>query len=172
MNARSRFSPALVGTPLHQRLVENDYLSNRDYQSTQNCYRDNASTLSYPSYTPPALLSEDSSSLQEHSLGIHTFFNSSSLSSREVYSSDSLPYQSRLFPCWLTHGFMCCQCIRTNELGVLENLGRFTSILEPGFHCIPLWPWTQVATRISLVRGGLYPHIVCRSSQYMNLHTM
>jgi len=147
MNARSRFSPA--GTPLNQRLVENDYLSHRDYQSTQtSSYRD-SSALSHSTYRPPALLApdDDMSCFQESPL--HSFYRP--LSFQEQHSYSLSHNQSDPSPCWSTHGFMCCQCIRTNELGILENWGQFHSILAPGFHCIPLWPWAQVASRLSLV---------------------
>ena len=43
----------------------------------------------------------------------------------------------------------CCQCVRTQEVGVTENCGRFQDLLEPGLHCL-FWPIEDIAARISL----------------------
>lgn len=43
----------------------------------------------------------------------------------------------------------CCVCIRTQEVGVVEDLGQFKRLLDPGFHCIP-FPLSQVAGTLSL----------------------
>ena len=46
-------------------------------------------------------------------------------------------------------GICCLQCIRTNEVGVVEDLGQFTKLLDPGLHII-CYPITTVAGRLSL----------------------
>lgn len=51
----------------------------------------------------------------------------------------------------LSYGCCCLQCVRTTEVGILENFGRFEALLEPGLHCIP-WPLVDVSGRLSLVR--------------------
>ena len=160
MSYRNRFGQATSGTPLNlnQRLVDNDYLSNRDYQSTQPQPAYMGSVLSQSAYTPPAPLATDSTydaslpsydAINKHYYDPHALLSALNLNQQHKYPLP-LPYQEYLY-CF-SHGLMCCQCVRTNELGVLENWGRFTSILGPGFHCIPMWPWTRIASRLSLVR--------------------
>lgn len=43
----------------------------------------------------------------------------------------------------------CCVCIRTQEVAVVEDLGQFKQLLDPGFHCI-CFPIAQVAGTLSL----------------------
>lgn len=43
----------------------------------------------------------------------------------------------------------CCVCIKTQQLGIVEDLGNFKSLLHPGFHCIA-FPLSQVAGTLSL----------------------
>jgi len=43
----------------------------------------------------------------------------------------------------------CCVCVRTQEVGVVEDLGQFKRLLDPGFHFIP-FPLSQVAGTLSL----------------------
>jgi regulator of protease activity HflC (stomatin/prohibitin superfamily) len=43
----------------------------------------------------------------------------------------------------------CFICVRTQEVGVVEDLGNFKKLLDPGFHCIP-FPLSQVAGTLSL----------------------
>jgi len=43
----------------------------------------------------------------------------------------------------------CAVCIRTQEVGVVEDLGQFKRLLEPGLHLIP-FPLSQVAGTLSL----------------------
>mmetsp|Transcript_10614 Transcript_10614/g.19806 ORF Transcript_10614/g.19806 Transcript_10614/m.19806 type:complete len:283 (+) Transcript_10614:197-1045(+) len=43
----------------------------------------------------------------------------------------------------------CCVCIKTQEVGVVEDLGSFKRLLDPGFHFIP-FPLSQVAGKLSL----------------------
>lgn len=43
----------------------------------------------------------------------------------------------------------CCICIRTQEVGVVEDLGQFKRLVDPGFHCI-MWPLQSVAGSLSL----------------------
>lgn len=55
----------------------------------------------------------------------------------------------------LSYGCCCMQCVRTTEVGILENFGRFEALLEPGFHCIP-WPLADIGARLSLVSSKLF----------------
>jgi regulator of protease activity HflC (stomatin/prohibitin superfamily) len=43
----------------------------------------------------------------------------------------------------------CAVCVRTQEVGVVENLGEFKKLLEPGLHCIK-WPLEHIVGRMSL----------------------
>lgn len=43
----------------------------------------------------------------------------------------------------------CLVCVRTQEVGVVEDLGQFKSLLDPGLHCI-IWPLQSVVGRMSL----------------------
>jgi regulator of protease activity HflC (stomatin/prohibitin superfamily) len=46
-------------------------------------------------------------------------------------------------------GCMCCQCVRTQEVGIVEDLGQFKRLLSPGctFVC---WPCGNVVGTLSL----------------------
>jgi regulator of protease activity HflC (stomatin/prohibitin superfamily) len=46
-------------------------------------------------------------------------------------------------------GCCCAQCVRTQEVGIVEDLGQFKTLLDPGFHCL-LWPITTIVGRLSL----------------------
>jgi len=39
--------------------------------------------------------------------------------------------------------------VRTQEVGIVEDLGQFKRLIDPGFHCV-LWPIQQVAGTLSL----------------------
>lgn len=43
----------------------------------------------------------------------------------------------------------CLVCVRTQEVGVVEDLGQFKTLLDPGLHCIT-WPLQGVVARLSL----------------------
>mmetsp|Transcript_10824 Transcript_10824/g.25828 ORF Transcript_10824/g.25828 Transcript_10824/m.25828 type:complete len:288 (-) Transcript_10824:163-1026(-) len=43
----------------------------------------------------------------------------------------------------------CAVCIRTQTVGVIEDLGQFKRLLDPGFHCIA-FPMQSVVGRMSL----------------------
>ena len=43
----------------------------------------------------------------------------------------------------------CFVCVRTQEVGVVEDLGQFKQLLDPGLHCIT-WPLQGVVARLSL----------------------
>ena len=49
----------------------------------------------------------------------------------------------------LSHGGLCCQCVRTQEIGLTENFGRFDILLGPGLHLM-CWPYSTIASRLSL----------------------
>mmetsp|Transcript_1115 Transcript_1115/g.1535 ORF Transcript_1115/g.1535 Transcript_1115/m.1535 type:complete len:283 (-) Transcript_1115:252-1100(-) len=46
-------------------------------------------------------------------------------------------------------GCCCFQCVRQQEVGVVEDLGQFKTLLNPGLHFI-LWPITNIVGRLSL----------------------
>lgn len=46
-------------------------------------------------------------------------------------------------------GCCCWQCVRTQQVGVVEDLGQFKRLLEPGLHCIG-WPLVCIVGRLSL----------------------
>ena len=48
-----------------------------------------------------------------------------------------------------SHGCCCMQCVRTQEVGIIENFGQFQAIVAPGLHCLP-WPLSSIAGRLSL----------------------
>jgi len=43
----------------------------------------------------------------------------------------------------------CLACVRTQEVGVVEDLGQFKQLLSPGLHCL-CWPLQSVVGRMSL----------------------
>ncbi|KAG7351236.1 membrane protease subunit [Nitzschia inconspicua] len=43
----------------------------------------------------------------------------------------------------------CAVCVRTQEVGVVEDLGQFKRLLNPGLHCVK-WPLEGVVGRMSL----------------------
>jgi regulator of protease activity HflC (stomatin/prohibitin superfamily) len=43
----------------------------------------------------------------------------------------------------------CLVCVRTQEVGIVEDLGQFKRLIDPGFHCI-FWPLQSVAGTLSL----------------------
>ena len=46
-------------------------------------------------------------------------------------------------------GFCCFRCVRTKEVGIVEDLGEFKRILSPGFHFI-LFPYSDLVGALSL----------------------
>jgi regulator of protease activity HflC (stomatin/prohibitin superfamily) len=48
-----------------------------------------------------------------------------------------------------SYGACCCQCVRTQEVGITENFGQFQQVLPPGFYCLS-WPFSDIAGRLSL----------------------
>mmetsp|Transcript_20818 Transcript_20818/g.30504 ORF Transcript_20818/g.30504 Transcript_20818/m.30504 type:complete len:282 (+) Transcript_20818:73-918(+) len=45
---------------------------------------------------------------------------------------------------------LCCfVCVRTQEVGIVEDLGQFKRLIDPGLHCV-LYPIQQVAGTLSL----------------------
>ena len=46
-------------------------------------------------------------------------------------------------------GACCCRCVRTQEVGIVEDLGQFKRLLPPGFHCI-CWPLSGIVGKLSL----------------------
>lgn len=54
--------------------------------------------------------------------------------------------QSSLLSC---HGCCCVQCIKTNEVGIIEYFGEFHRVAEAGLSCIK-WPCVRIAGVVSL----------------------
>ena len=48
-----------------------------------------------------------------------------------------------------SYGCCCCQCVRTQEVGITEDCGSFQRIIPPGFYCLA-WPCYDIAGRLSL----------------------
>ena len=46
-------------------------------------------------------------------------------------------------------GCCCLQCVRTSEVAIVEDLGQFKRLLDPGLHCIT-WPLQGIVGRLSL----------------------
>jgi regulator of protease activity HflC (stomatin/prohibitin superfamily) len=46
-------------------------------------------------------------------------------------------------------GCCCLQCVRTQQVGVVEDLGQFKRLLAPGLHCVG-WPLVCIVGRLSL----------------------
>eukprot|EP00542_Grammatophora_oceanica_P022018 CAMPEP_0194033452 /NCGR_PEP_ID=MMETSP0009_2-20130614/6145_1 /TAXON_ID=210454 /ORGANISM="Grammatophora oceanica, Strain CCMP 410" /LENGTH=282 /DNA_ID=CAMNT_0038674149 /DNA_START=108 /DNA_END=956 /DNA_ORIENTATION=+ len=46
-------------------------------------------------------------------------------------------------------GCFCFQCVRTQEVAVVEDLGQYKTLLDPGFHFL-LWPITNITGTLSL----------------------
>jgi regulator of protease activity HflC (stomatin/prohibitin superfamily) len=49
----------------------------------------------------------------------------------------------------VSHGCLCLQCVRTQEIGFTETFGAFAEILGPGCYCLA-WPMNTISTRLSL----------------------
>jgi len=47
------------------------------------------------------------------------------------------------------YGCCCIQCVRTQNIGIAEDLGSYKRLLSPGLHCL-LWPITNVAGYLTL----------------------
>lgn len=43
----------------------------------------------------------------------------------------------------------CFVCVRTQEVGIVEDLGQFKKLIDPGLHII-LWPLQNVTGTLSL----------------------
>jgi regulator of protease activity HflC (stomatin/prohibitin superfamily) len=46
-------------------------------------------------------------------------------------------------------GCCCVRCVRTQEVGIVEDLGQFKRILAPGLHFIS-WPLQSIVGKLSL----------------------
>ena len=60
-----------------------------------------------------------------------------------------------------SYGCCCIQCVRTTEVGIVENFGRFETLLDPGLHCIP-WPLVDISGRLSLVSDIVFTYLFPR----------
>lgn len=59
-----------------------------------------------------------------------------------------------------SYGCMCCQCVRTAEIGILENCGKYQGLADPGCHCM-FWPLMNIIGRLSLRINQL--DVVCET---------
>lgn len=50
---------------------------------------------------------------------------------------------------YISYGGLCFQCVRTQEIGLTENFGKFDMLLEPGLYVL-CWPYSTIAARLSL----------------------
>jgi regulator of protease activity HflC (stomatin/prohibitin superfamily) len=46
-------------------------------------------------------------------------------------------------------GCLCLQCVRTQEVGIVEDLGQFKQLLDPGLHFL-VWPLQTIVGKMSL----------------------
>jgi len=61
---------------------------------------------------------------------------------------------------FFSHGCCCMQCVRTQEIGFIEQCGEFQEILGPGCYCMA-WPVNTISDRLSLRIQQL--EIVCET---------
>jgi Membrane protease subunits, stomatin/prohibitin homologs len=59
-----------------------------------------------------------------------------------------------------SYGCMCCQCVRTAEIGIFDSCGKYRGLADPGCHCLP-WPLTDIIGRLSLRINQL--EVVCET---------
>ena len=69
----------------------------------------------------------------------------------------------------LSHGLMCCQCVRTNELGFMEQCGRFEAIVGPGLYLLA-WPLYGITSRLSLRMTQLEIAMECNTRDQVFCH--
>ena len=48
------------------------------------------------------------------------------------------------------NGCCCVQCVRTNEVAIVSECGRFYDIRRGGLLCLPTWPFLRVEKRLTL----------------------
>jgi hypothetical protein len=48
-----------------------------------------------------------------------------------------------------SHGCLCMQWVRTQEIGISENCGAFDEVIGPGLYCA-VWPCSCIVSRLSL----------------------
>jgi hypothetical protein len=101
-------------------------------------------------YQPPTLL-DSSDEIVDEVQNLDLFWTSppppSPLGRTLALGSNKSPYKDEAGI--LSYGCCCCQCVRTQEIGITENCGEFQEILEPGFYCFA-WPWSDISSRLSL----------------------
>lgn len=49
-----------------------------------------------------------------------------------------------------SNGICCLQCVRTQEVGIVETCGAFEEIVGPGIYTGGCWPCTVIVSRLSL----------------------
>ena len=109
-------------------------------------------TGTYSSYQPPQPIGLDLESVQQEILDDYLFFDSPAPDRR--LSLKRTPPLQRENPAvdiggFFSYGCCCMQCVRTQEIGIIENFGQFQEILAPGFYCL-VWPFSSIAGRLSL----------------------
>lgn len=105
-------------------------------------------TTMYSSYQPPRPLGLETDTEQEFEIDKHLFFDFPSKPQRhpaEFHNDNPAKDMGGFF----SHGCCCVQCVRTQEIGITENFGRFQEIVAPGFYCM-VWPMASIAGRLSL----------------------
>lgn len=97
-------------------------------------------TTSNGQYAMP-ISSSSSSPLSESSNGISMIHN-------HHINSNSNPSVDLSWNCF-SHGCCCLQCVRTQEIGIVENCGAFDAIIGPGLYLAP-WPFSSITAHLSL----------------------
>lgn len=133
----SSYTPPNAQAPVHHR---------KELESFSNYQRDNINSLLYLSTPTPI------SSIRR--LKPQTPSQTMLYDPPQHYSTEGPAYDhgSNSF---FSYGCCCIQCVRTTEVGILENFGRFEALLEPGLHCLP-WPLVDITGRLSLVSYKLH----------------
>ena len=116
----------------------------------------------YSSYQPPSLEDE----FNDHPNEIQTYLYRDTPKTPSLYRTLTVQTPNRTVQgssaatldlgssSVCSYGCFCFQCVRTTEVGIVENCGKFEKLLDPGLH-IMCWPISDISGRLSLVRQGL-----------------
>jgi regulator of protease activity HflC (stomatin/prohibitin superfamily) len=98
-------------------------------------------------YQPPSITGQQQSQLPQEAEQQQNdpFFYPSPQHSTTVNQNPAPDLAFSLF----SHGCCCMQCVRTQEIGITEECGRFDRIVGPGLYCL-MWPISSIAGRIPL----------------------
>ena len=139
-----------IYNPPNQNGNNNDLFA--DHPSSQQ-YQDNLLFLSSPQ--PASLRRAIVTQTPARTAPAHSFFHDSLNQSK--FQNPAEDFGSRSL---FSYGCMCCQCVRTTEIGIVENCGKYQDILDPGFYCLP-WPLYDISGRLSVRINQL--EITCES---------